>query len=416
MQYIHSKDIFLLIRDVLKLYDRRLMDHGSKVAYYVYKMLQFKGGYEMYELADIVFLVTLHDIGAYKTENIDSILKFETKQYQEHCLYGYLFMKGLTSIGEMSKMILYHHADYAQLGQTDFGYIELTSYLHLAEMVDIFSGSLGARFEMEIFQKQLGSRISPEAYRLFLDADHEYDLFGSIKSDNYKKELDELLDNFILTNEDKERLVRFVMFLMSFKSELSVIDDVITISLCDKLGRELGVSPEHREWLRYAGYIHDIGMLMLPKAWVENQGKITVNEMERLKQHTLIMERLLQDRMKKEIVNIAAAHHERIDGGGYPRKLVEEQMNMPQLILQFADAMSVLLNPRPDKTMPEKDKLFEYVRKHTETGRFSQPVARIFLEKYDEIIEYVKNYSREMLLDYRRLNVKYINAMEKKKQ
>ena len=46
MEYIHSKDIFLLMRDTLKLVDRRAMDHGSRVAYYLYKMLECKGGYE----------------------------------------------------------------------------------------------------------------------------------------------------------------------------------------------------------------------------------------------------------------------------------------------------------------------------------------------------------------------------------
>ena len=46
MEYIHSKDIFLLMRDTLKLVDRKSMDHGSRVAYYLYKMLEFNGGYE----------------------------------------------------------------------------------------------------------------------------------------------------------------------------------------------------------------------------------------------------------------------------------------------------------------------------------------------------------------------------------
>lgn len=64
MEYIHSKDIFLLMRDTLKLVDRRAMDHGSRVAYYLYKMLECKGGYEKYELADFAFMASMHDIGA----------------------------------------------------------------------------------------------------------------------------------------------------------------------------------------------------------------------------------------------------------------------------------------------------------------------------------------------------------------
>jgi HD-GYP domain-containing protein (c-di-GMP phosphodiesterase class II) len=377
-------------------------------------MLQLKGGYEQYELADIAFLVTLHDVGAYKTENVDNILKFETKDFRAHSLYGYLFMKGLSSIGEMSKVILYHHTDFSQLSKIDFKYIDLTAYVCLAGMVDIFSESLGERFSMDIFQKQLGSRISPEAYKLFVNAERKYDMSGRIKSNEYKKELDDLMDYFILTNEDKERWMLFLMFTLSLKSELAIIDAIICLALCEKLGQEMGLSAEQQELLRYACYVHDIGMLALPKSWIENQGKITIKEMERMKQHPLLMERLLQERLKKEIVNIAATHHERGDGSGYPRKLTDKQFGQSQIILQFADAMSGLLNPRPDKPVPDKDKIVEYIRKQTEVGRFNLAIARIFLEKYDEMIEYVKNRSRELLVDYRRLNTQYANAMEKK--
>ena len=59
MEYIHSKDIFLLIRDTLKLVDRQAMDHGSRVAYLLYKMLECRGGYEKFELADFVFLASV---------------------------------------------------------------------------------------------------------------------------------------------------------------------------------------------------------------------------------------------------------------------------------------------------------------------------------------------------------------------
>ena len=53
MEYIESKDIFLLIRDIMKLIHPRLMDHGYRVAYMVYTMLKEEGRYEEFELSDI---------------------------------------------------------------------------------------------------------------------------------------------------------------------------------------------------------------------------------------------------------------------------------------------------------------------------------------------------------------------------
>ena len=46
MEYIKSKDIYLLMRDILKLINPTLMEHGSRVAYIVYKMLQEENRYE----------------------------------------------------------------------------------------------------------------------------------------------------------------------------------------------------------------------------------------------------------------------------------------------------------------------------------------------------------------------------------
>ena len=106
MEYIHSKDIFLLMRDTLKLVDRKSMDHGSRVAYYLYKMLECKGGYEKFELADFVFLASLHDIGAYKTENLKDMLQYEFRETMAHSVYGYLVFKNLSPLSELAQIIL----------------------------------------------------------------------------------------------------------------------------------------------------------------------------------------------------------------------------------------------------------------------------------------------------------------------
>lgn len=103
MEYIKSKDIFLLMRDTLKLIHQRPMAHGSRVAYMVYLMLREGGRYEEFELADMVMVATMHDIGAYMTEagKINDILRYEAKDSMAHSIYGYLFFKHL-SPGERS--------------------------------------------------------------------------------------------------------------------------------------------------------------------------------------------------------------------------------------------------------------------------------------------------------------------------
>lgn len=108
MEYIKSKDIFLLMRDILKLIHPRPMEHGSRVAYMVYKMLQEEGQYEEFELADIVMIATFHDIGVYKTERgrIHDMLRYETRDTMAHSIYGYLFFKYLSPVPDLAKVII----------------------------------------------------------------------------------------------------------------------------------------------------------------------------------------------------------------------------------------------------------------------------------------------------------------------
>ncbi len=109
MEYISSKNIVLLICDTLKLLNRTLIEHGERTAYIVYKMLEAEGSYELFEIADYAFLAMIHDMGAYKTEKMEDLILFETKNYMPHSIYGYLFLKYLSPLEKEPKILLYHH-------------------------------------------------------------------------------------------------------------------------------------------------------------------------------------------------------------------------------------------------------------------------------------------------------------------
>ena len=82
-----------------------------RVSYIMAKMLETYGTYEKYEIADLMVLALLHDIGAYKTDDVRKQLTFEAKNPIPHSVYGYLFLKYLSPLDEQSKMVLYHHTD-----------------------------------------------------------------------------------------------------------------------------------------------------------------------------------------------------------------------------------------------------------------------------------------------------------------
>ncbi len=105
--------------------------------------------------------------------------------------------------------------------------------------------------------------------------------------------------------------------------------------------------PEARE-LRRAALLHDIGKLSISNRILDKPGPLTEMEQARFKEHVFLTERILQqvpgfDRLAA----IAGAHHERLDGRGYPRGLPAEQQTMPMRVLAVADVYEALVSERP---------------------------------------------------------------------
>lgn len=416
MEYIHSRDIFLLMRDALKMIDRRLMDHGSRVAYYLYKMLECKGGYEKFELADFVFLASLHDIGAYKTDNLKETIQYEFKEPMPHVTYGYLVFKHLSPLHDLAPIILYHHTDYCQMEALSEEHKAIAAALSLAEKIDIFSIALGEKFDVNMFQKQAGTVLSKEALELFLETEEKYEVLSKVRNGEYKEELDDIIGYMIFTNEDKKRFIEMLVYCQGLKSETSVVNAIVGMCIAEVIGEKAGLTEIEREQLYYGALIHDIGMLAVPKEVTNANRKLSDEEYRKIKMHVHLAERVLKNRMADEVVEIVAAHHERCDGSGYPRGLRGVQMNMNQQILQLADSLAALMGSRAYRPAYKSAELQALIRKETSAGKYNKVIVRVFFEHYDEIMDYVRARANEVMSTYKKMNQQYRMVSNKLKE
>ncbi|MCM1263403.1 MAG: HD domain-containing protein [Butyrivibrio sp.] len=409
MEYIKSKDIFILMRDTLKLIHPRLMDHGSKVAYMVYKMLEEKGGYEEFELADIVMLATLHDIGAYKTEAgvLNDMLRYESRDSRAHTIYGYLFFKYLSPLEDLARVIMYHHTDYEQLKNVDYEYKDLAAYINIAEKMDIYFSAMGSQFNMQMFHKQAGSKLSEEGLNLFYQVAKKYDIFTQIKTGEYKKELDYIIDFMLFSNEDKKKLLEMLMYCTGFRSEASVVDTITTVSICDELADRLHLLNEESEKLYYGALLHDLGMLVVPREIIDAPRKLNSDEIKVVRTHVNMADKLLSNIMRADILAIVTAHHERLDGSGYPKKLKALQMNIEQKVLQVADTVTGMTNPRNYREPLHKDRVISILNDEASKNRLDKNIVSTFINNYDDIMQCVQTRSAEIMKMYQTLNSQY---------
>lgn len=407
MEYISSRNIFLLLRDTLKLIDRKPMDHGSRVGYLVYIMLKCKGGYEQFELADFLMLTTLHDIGAYKTDKMGERLTYEFKNPMPHSVFGFLFLKNISPLADKAKMVLYHRVPCDKIKKENFDFVSETQILMLAEAAEVYHGALKNEFDYKMFRKQQDIFYTKEALDLLDEAVEKYDVFSHLADESYQHELDELLEYMIFTNEEKHNYVVMLMMCLMFRSKIALIDAATCLSTAEKIAEKMNLSETERERLYYATAIHDIGMLSVPSRILEAPRGLEEDEIETVRKHIELENKILSNRMDPEVVRIATAHHERLDGSGYPYGLTAKQMSKEQFILQVADVVTGMSCERNYREQLSKEEIIKSLTEEASKGKLDAEAADVYISNYDEITQYVEHKVKETVTTCNDLIRKY---------
>ncbi len=114
-----------------------------------------------------------------------------------------------------------------------------------------------------------------------------------------------------------------------------------------QLALDLGVDESCIEKLSIAAFIHDIGKLFLDRDILYKTNALTDDEYEHIQQHTSMIGTLLTGSLiPKDIIKIAAEHHENFNGAGYPCGIKGEEISKEGRILRIADVFDALTSDR----------------------------------------------------------------------
>ncbi len=144
--------------------------------------------------------------------------------------------------------------------------------------------------------------------------------------------------------------------------------------------RLFGLSAAQGTTIRRAGLLHDLGRLGVSSSIWEKPGPLTDVERERAHLHPYLTDKML---MRIPALapsrEIAARHHERLDGSGYPRGLTAASLTPSDRILAAADVYHAMTEPRPHRPALDADQAAKAIREEVRTGRLDADAVNAVL-------------------------------------
>ncbi len=161
------------------------------------------------------------------------------------------------------------------------------------------------------------------------------------------------LENAQLHEAQKRQFHSFVRSLsaaVDARDPTTAIHSINVANYAMGIAHHMGLPPHELEWLCIAGMVHDVGKIGTPEAILCKDGKLTDDEFAEMKRHAAYSRKILAQiefiDEYEDMAFIAAAHHEKLDGSGYPDGLRGTELPLKVRILAVADILHALTQDR----------------------------------------------------------------------
>lgn len=153
------------------------------------------------------------------------------------------------------------------------------------------------------------------------------------------------------------------------------------------LGKSMGLNEDQLYILNLAAFLHDIGKVKVPDEILQKPAKLTSEEYDLVKRHTVWGREILEETGFEDLVKAGAIveqHHERFDGKGYPSGLQGDEIRLEAAIISVADAFDAIISDRVYRKGMSMDEAFGELQRNKGT-MFHPDVVDAFLLLKDRL-------------------------------
>ncbi len=409
--YYNGSTIIKYLRKVLNEINRTYVDAGLRVGF-IMKRYGEKYHFNPKINAQLVLLCILKDIGSFYQDEI-----IAKDDYAARAASSYTFLKHCSPLGDAAKPLLFYNSKYIEEIESDEYYCG--QLITLIDKVVQYNFEEYTLDEMEGLLKSDGSgKYNPVQIKNVIKLLREdEDILEKLNQKNsiFVHEVSSFVQNAEYSDEELLHYIDMTNFAFEFHNHETLAHTVTTAEIAKHLAKLSRLTENQINCIYLAALVHDIGKIRIPVSILCHPGRLEGEMLKEMKNHVVYTKEILEGSFSYLIVEIAANHHEKLDGSGYPKGLREIDLSISDKIIAVADIASALYCKRSYKARFSSDKIIDILLSDAKAGKIDLRIVNHLINNYDEIMGAAKEKEDVVLKAYENMKQEY-EALSKSKQ
>ena len=256
----------------------------------------------------------------------------------------------------------------------------------LSQVVDVFFKSAGMQAALDEARKRSGSWFDPSLVAAFESVARQPAFWEGLASPDIRTRLCALEPPQLRIPVDESYLDDIAAAfgqVVDAKSPYTSGHSTRVGLYSDLIATQMGLDPARRRWLSRGALLHDVGKLGVSNTILDKPGKLEGEEWVEMQRHAAHTHTILSRITAfSELAAVSAAHHERLDGKGYPLGLKDTQITLETRIISVADFFDALTADRPYRSAMPLEKALSIM-----SGQVGPAIDGAVFEALTQVLE-----------------------------